>query len=279
MSDKVRCVKVAAWQMPIGATAPDQALAALREQVRRCEQAGISVLCCREAAIGGLADDAPEPGDIAIATADVDATFAPIASERVTVIVGFTERRDGRLYNAAAIVRHGAGTGIYRKVYPAINRSVYSPGHELPVFRSDDLTFGVVICNDSNYLEPARVMAVKGATVLFVPSNNGLPAARISERLAEQARACDIARAVENTVWVVRADVTGRTATHVSEGATGVVAPSGTVVSTAHRFTEELLIAEIDPRPAKWRRGWDAERNPAVLEQYRASLPAPRLDA
>jgi hypothetical protein len=63
--------------------------------VRRCEEAGVSLLCCPEAAIGGLADYCAEPERLAIATADVDATFAPIASNRVTAIVGFTERGEG----------------------------------------------------------------------------------------------------------------------------------------------------------------------------------------
>jgi len=126
-------MRIAAWQMPIDATAPGQVLPALREQIRRCERAGVSVLCCPEAAIGGLADDAPEPAAIAIAAGNVDATFAAIASERVTAIVGFTELQgDRRLYNAAAVVRKNTATGIYRKVHPAINRSVYVPGRELP---------------------------------------------------------------------------------------------------------------------------------------------------
>jgi predicted amidohydrolase len=264
-------VKVAAWQMPIGATAVDIALVALREQVRHCEDAGVTVLCCPEGAIGGLADDVPEPADIAIATGDVDATFASIASDRVTVIVGFTElHSDGRLYNAAAVVRKGAVTGIYRKVYPAIHRSVYEPGRALPVFAADDLTFGIVICNDSNYLEPARVMARKGVTVLFVPTNNSLPAARRSDGMTDEARACDIARAVENTVWVVRADVAGRTATHTAQGSTGVVDPNGRIRHTAQPFEEDLLMIEIKPRPPTRRRGWDAGRNPAVVTEYRA---------
>jgi 5-aminopentanamidase len=208
-------VKIAAWQMPIRATAASEALAALSVQLRRCETAGVSVLCCPEAAVGGLADYFQDPDAAAIETADVDATFAPIASATVTTIVGFTERgRDGHVYNAAAVVRRGSVSGIYRKVYPAINRSVYEPGRELPVFQAEELTFGIVICNDSNYFEPARVMAAKGAAVLFVPTNNSLPLARSRQGLVDEARACDIARAVDNTVWVVRADVAGRTATH-----------------------------------------------------------------
>lgn len=76
-------MKVAAWQMPIAATAPpDAALDALRVQLRRCEEIGVSVLCCPEAAVGGLADYAHEPGAAAIATAAVDATFGPIARRR-----------------------------------------------------------------------------------------------------------------------------------------------------------------------------------------------------
>lgn len=264
-------MKIAAWQMPIGATATSAALAALSVQLRSCEKAGVSVLCCPEAAVGGLADYSHDPGAAAIATADVDATFAPIASATVTTIVGFTERgRDGHLYNAAAVVRRGSVSGIYRKVYPAINRSVYEPGRELPVFYADDLTFGIVICNDSNYFEPARVMAVKGAAALFVPTNNSLPLARSRQGLVNEARACDIARAVDNTVWVVRADVAGRTAAHASDGATCVVDPNGSIMSTAQPHSEDLLVVEINPRPPQRRRGWDADRNPAVLEEYRA---------
>lgn len=86
----------------------------------------------------------------------------------------------------------------------------------------------------------------------------------------DEARACDIARAVDNTVWVVRADVAGRTATHASEGATSVVDPNGGIISTAQHLTEDLLIVEINPRPPQRRRGWDAGRNPAVLAEYRA---------
>lgn len=143
-SGRVRGLRIAAWQMPIAAMEADDALAALSVPVRRCEEAGVSVLCCPEAAVGGLADYAAEPEALAIATADVDATFAPVASSRVTAIVGFTERGDD--------------------------------GRQV-----DGLTFGVVICNDSNYIEPARVMAAKGATVLFVPTNNVLPPDRAYE--------------------------------------------------------------------------------------------------
>ena len=114
-------------------------------------------------------------------------------------IVGFTEASsDGRIYNAAAVFHRGRVAGLYRKLYPAIRRSVYTAGSQTPVFRVGELTFGIVVCNDSNYSEPPTLMAAQGATALFVPTNNGLPNERAHSELVEAARNADIARAVEN---------------------------------------------------------------------------------
>ena len=136
-------MKVAAWQMPIELTVSHEAaLDALGRQVRVCEDTGVAILCCPEAAIGGLADDWGERGFTAIRTTDVEARFEVIASESVTVIVGFTELAlDGRLYNAAAVVHRGAPAGLYRKRHPAINTSVYTPGSGLPVFHAAGATY------------------------------------------------------------------------------------------------------------------------------------------
>jgi predicted amidohydrolase len=59
----------------------------------------------------------------------------------VTTILGFTEMDDGgRLFNTAAVVHKGAVVGLYRKVHPAINRSVYVPGHDAPIFTDHEAT-------------------------------------------------------------------------------------------------------------------------------------------
>ncbi len=171
-------MKVAAYQVPLDATATTEVIGLIRAQVEWCEPNGIEILCCPEGVLGGLADYANRPADIAI---DVQGgrlreILAPLASDKVATIVGFTEiDRGGRLYNSAAVFHKGAVAGIYRKLYPAINKSIYEAGDKMPVFTVNGLTFGIVICNDSNYYEPARVMASKGAAALFVPTNNGLP--------------------------------------------------------------------------------------------------------
>ena len=141
----------------------------------------MEILCCPEAVLGGLADYAARPADIAIdvESGQLDAVLAPLASDTVTTILGFTEiAGTGHLYNSAAVFHRGAVVGLYRKLHPAIRKSIYRAGDRMPVFTVGGLTFGIVICNDSNYPEPARIMASQGATALFVPTQQRPPCRR-----------------------------------------------------------------------------------------------------
>ncbi len=208
--------------------------------------------------LGGLADYSGHPTGFAVAAdaGRLDSALAPLASDTVTTIVGFTELAEGgRLYNSAAVFQRGSVIGVYRKLYPAIRRYVYAPGHKATVFQVGELTFGIVICNDSNYFEPARRMAAQGAAALFVPTNNGLPTARAHAGLVAQARSVDIARAVENRMWVIRAGVAGRTGELVSHGSYGIVDPDGMVVRSARELSDDLIVAEIDAVPRARCRG------------------------
>ena len=240
-------MKVAAYQAPLLTAGSSEVIDHIRERVVWCESERVSILCCPEAILGGLADYNRNPSRFAIRTdgADLPRVLAPLASDTVTSIVGFTELADGHLYNAAAVFHRGRVTGLYRKLHPAIRRSVYSSGTLSPVFRVGEITFGIVICNDSNYFEPARAMAKQGARALFVPTNNGLPNKRAYTELVQQARATDIARAVENRFWVIRADVAGENGELMSYGSSGIVDPDGKVVQQAGLLSTDFLVAEI----------------------------------
>jgi 5-aminopentanamidase len=171
-------MRVAAYQAPLLPCGSMRAVGLIREQVRRCEEAGVSILCCPEAVLGGLADHAARPADLALSVegGGLADALAPLASDLVTAVVGFTEAGGGgALYNSAAVFRGGAVLGVYRKRHPAIRRSVYRAGGELPVFTADGLTFGVLICYDSNFPEDAAALAALGGRALFIPTNNALP--------------------------------------------------------------------------------------------------------
>lgn len=239
-------MKLAAYQAPLLDADVAVMIELVARQIRRCEAEGVTVLCCPEAVLGGLADDARNPTDIAInvENGELRALLAPLASESVATIVGFTEAAPaGRVYNSAAIFAKGDVVGIYRKRHPAIRSSVYLPGVQCPVFTVGDLRFGIMICNDSNFPELGTEMVARGATVLFVPSNNALRPEKAN--IVATTRAVDTACARANGVAVVRADLAGELTDRIAIGSSVIVDASGTIVQAGKPLSEELLVAEL----------------------------------
>lgn len=240
-------MKVAAYQAPFLPPGSMEAIALIGERVRQCEAQGVAVLCCPEAVLGGLADDAPHPADFALGveSGELRARLAPLASTSVTVIVGFTEARGPRrLYNSAAVVSAGEIIGVYRKRHPARRRSIYSPGGESPVFAVGGLRFGIMICNDTNFPELGDDMAARGAQVLFVPSNNGLRRER-ADVIAET-RAVDLDHARRNGIPVVRADVAGDLGERIALGTSAIIDGRGRIVRAGEPLKDDLLVADLD---------------------------------
>jgi predicted amidohydrolase len=120
-------MKVGAYQAPLAACESiDTSLGLIREQIDRCESEGIEMLCCPEGVLGGLADYASQPASIAIdaENGELQRVLAPLASDTVTTILGFTENdRLGRLYNSAAIFHQGLVLGVYRKARRTLSRT------------------------------------------------------------------------------------------------------------------------------------------------------------
>jgi predicted amidohydrolase len=227
------------------------ALGHLESRVKWCEENDVAILCCPEAILGGLADYAPEPSKLAIASDNIEAALAPIASAKLTIIVGFTERCGGRLYNSAAVLQNGSLIGTYRKHHPAIHHSVYSPGSHIGIFTARGSKFGILICNDSNDPRLASRLAALGAAMLFVPTNNGMPLAKPHSKIGKSALAVDTATAATNRLWVIRADVAGQAAGLASFGSSAIVAPDGFAVVLGREWSEDLIVAEI-PESPRW---------------------------
>jgi predicted amidohydrolase len=241
-------VKVAAYQAPVDACYSHDAIVIIREQVRQCEARGVEFLCCPEGALGGLADYVDDPHEIAIDinAGELDLVLAPLASDVVTTIIGFTEvDASGELFNSAAVFHRGSIAGLYRKRHPAIRSSRYSAGTEAPVFTIGGCTFGVLICRDSLDGALAARMVADGARALFIPTNNAMPPSRGGEELVREARELDVRRATELGAAVVRADVVGRKNGLVSYGASAIVDQLGKLRGVARPGQPGLVVAEI----------------------------------
>ena len=242
-------MKVAAYQSPLANGDIGHTIDLIRDQVVRCESLGVEILCCSEGVLGGLADYANDPASIAIDPrgGELNSLLAPLASDRVTVLIGFTERGDhNRLYNSVALFHGGEVVGIQRKRNPAINRSVYSPGDTSSVFTIAGSKLGILVCRDSTFAELAAELVGRGANMLFVPTNNGMPPSRGGRELVSESRDVDVALAKQHSVSVIRADVVGETSSFISYGASGIVDHRGNVLGVVDPLTTGLVVAEIE---------------------------------
>jgi len=163
-------------------------------------------------------------------------------------MVGFNELRDGDLYNTVAVIEKGELLGRYSKAMPIYG--YFKPGREFPIFEKKGLKLGVIICADGGYIEPTRILSIKGAQVIFAPHFNfvGDPVKHY-----QNVRGDHIARAVENGVYFIRANnvVPGRKIDGVGTGGYGygdsyVLDPNGQIVAAAGLYHEYLMIYNLD---------------------------------
>ena len=242
-------MKVAAYQASLLTTlSRERALQDIRASIDWCERNDVEVLCFPEGVLGGLADYVEEPFEIAfdVRSEEFRSVVTRLASPSVMTIFGFTENDGGRLFNSAAAIHDGAVVGIYRKLHPAIRRSVYQPGSTAPIFSWGRMRFGILICRDSNFESPARDMAARGAKVLFIPTNNGLPPGKPLAKIAAEARRVDEDLARKNKVWVVRADVSGDSDRLQAHGSSEIVTPEGVPLRSAEAGFTGPIVAELD---------------------------------
>lgn len=100
-----------------------------------------------------------------------------IASEHgFYLICGVDERGSGEdkknIYDSSVLIDpNGKLNGVYRKVHLWGNeRKYFASGKSFPVFRTKLCTIGIGVCYDLEFPESARVMARKGAKIVFFPS-------------------------------------------------------------------------------------------------------------
>ena len=169
-----------------------------------------------------------------------------------TLIVGFNEMRGADLYNSVLVAHRGHLLGIYSKC--AAYMKFYKQGRAFPVFERKGVKFGVLICADGGYIEPARILAMKGARIIFAPHFNFISDRGLISHFMK-VRADHTARAIENSVYFVRGNnvvldparsgITRNTG--VSYGDSYIMDPNGEIVVRSRRHVEDFIMADVDP--------------------------------
>jgi len=232
-------------------------LAKVVRGLKWADQERLQIVCFPECFLTGYPDteDVARGAAFAADSPEFMRFLDRISGFEATSIVGYNELRGEELYNTAVVVTKGHVLGSYSKC------SAYMPfhkqGREFPVFERDGVKFGIVICSDGGYIEPARILALKGAKIIFSPHYNYIPQASLLDHFTT-VRSDHVARAVENRVWFVRGNnVTPRGPDRgiqaydgVGYGDSYIVEPTGEILVRSRRQHEDFIFADIDPAMA-----------------------------
>src|SRR5438067_6295835 len=243
-------MRVGHCQIEIRAGYPENVAAHLRG-LARADARGVEIVSFPECGLTGYFDR-EEPARrhaLHVDGPEIRSFLEQTGHFRATLIAGFNERRGEDLYNTALVAERGRLLGTYSKAFAYM--PFHKRGRELPVFERSGLTFGVVICADGGYVEPARILALKGARVIFSPHYNYIRQNDLINHF-QKVRSDHIARAVENSCWFLRGNnvVRGRdekfSTDGVGYGDSYLLDPFGEMVVRSRRHVEDFIEADID---------------------------------
>lgn len=182
--------------------------------------------------------------------ADAAAALARIAAhtDDAVAVVGFPERVDGQLHNAAAICAAGEVQAIYRK-HLLPNYSVFDeeryfePGRDVgPLVEIAGVRCGVSICEDIwSAAGPMPAQATAGAELAI--NVNGSPYRRGKQAAREAVVA---ARVEEAGIPMVYVNQVGGQDELVFDGGSVVMWPDGRVVARSVQFAEALDVVDLE---------------------------------
>jgi deaminated glutathione amidase len=168
-----------------------------------------------------------------------------------------------RLFNTSVLIGpDGDVESVYRKIHMfdvdvggvAYRESEHEqPGGEIVLAHAGDVPVGMTVCYDLRFPELYRILAVRGARVLVVPSAFTLHTGKDHWEVLLRARA------IENSAFVLAPNQIGEAPPHYrSYGRSMVLDPWGVVLATAS--DEECFVA--------------AELDFALQDRIRESLPS-----
>jgi len=166
------------------------------------------------------------------------------------IVCGMLEKSGTKIFNTAVLVGPGGLIGSYRKIhlpYLGIDRFTTPGDRPFEVFEADGVRIGMLICYDGGFPEAARVLALRGADVILLPTNwppGGDYMAQFSIN----------SRAMENGVYFAAVNRVGTENGFRFIGKSRICSPFGATMTSIDNDTPGTIRAEIDPAAARAKR-------------------------
>ncbi len=165
--------------------------------------------------------------------------------EDAVVICPIFEKDGDGHYNTAFVLHKGDIIGRYRKLHiPSLplwqEKFYFKPGDlGYPVFSTPYGRIGVQICWDNFFPEGVRILALKGAEMVFAPTACAFASQSKWERAIS-------ANAQVNGIFVVRVNRVGREEKQHFYGKTFCVAPDGELICEPSGMNEGVVLFDVD---------------------------------
>ena len=164
-----------------------------------------------------------------------------------SIVVGFVDRTERGIHNAAALVGGGEVVARYHKVklpnYGVFDEArTFTPGDAACPVRLAGSELGLSVCEDAWMPGPPFDTYAERRTSVVV-NINGSPFHR--GKTDERLEICK-ERALETGSWIVYVNAVGGQDELVFDGGSVVVRPDGSLAHHAAMFEEDLLVVDID---------------------------------
>ncbi|MGI9143002.1 MAG: NAD+ synthase [Fluviibacter sp.] len=218
------------------------------EQANRAVTEGADVLLTPELSLCGY-----PPEDLLLRPdfyRSVDLALVALARETtdldIAIVVGHPEQAGAHYYNAASVLYQGKRIGTYRKQhlpqYEVFDELRYfTPGSEPFVFDHAGVRFGLAICEDIWFAEPAQAAKAAGAEVLLVLNASPYHLDKTVDRQSILAQ-----RVAETGLSIIYCNLVGGQDELVFDGASCIVAASGQTILQLPQFAEVLAFADLN---------------------------------
>jgi predicted amidohydrolase len=172
------------------------------------------------------------------------------AELRTYVVFGMLEKSGDKLFNVAVLIGPEGLIGSYRKVhlpYLGVDRFTTPGDRPFEVFEAAGVRVGMLICYDGGFPEAARVLSIRGADLIVLPTN--WPPG--GSYMAEFSINC---RAMENGIYFAAVNRIGTENGFSFIGKSRICSPVGATINSIDDASPGILRTEIDPLIARTKR-------------------------
>lgn len=176
-----------------------------------------------------------------------DALCEAARKQGVHIVAGVCQlhpRIPATVYNSAVLIdAAGQILGVHHKMHiPRNEKHYFYAGNTMEVFDTELGCLGLAICYDIMFPELLRVLALKGAEIVCVPTNSpkwGYSNPHFSEYLPA-------ARAMENKNFVISCNRVGVEDDTVFCGRSVITSPKGDILGQSQGEAEEVIHATLE---------------------------------